>query len=203
MKTELFVVDINYHKEITSITLPLLEKYANKIGAKFTIITDQKFTTMHPSYEKMQIYELGKDNDFSLIIDSDMIIKPEMYNVIDLIPNDGYHIGCWESFYWDGLYNNRGIDVGIASNFLIIPNACLELLKPLDKSEDFEKYCDRPAYVNEYCISLNRQRMGYKLAGFQLPGSRDVLFKHLNITTDHINVIEAVNIAKKFCKGKI
>jgi len=198
MKIELFVVDINYHKEITSITLPLLEKYADKIGAKFTKITDQKFPSMHPSYEKMQVYERGKDNDWNLIIDSDMVLKSGMYNVIDLIPNDGKHIGCWEAFSWKRLYNNRGIDVGISTNFLIIPKSCLEVLKPLDDSEDWKKYCDRPTYVNEYCVSLNRQKLGYHLAGFQLPGSRDVLFKHLNIMTDSVGISKAVDIANKF-----
>jgi len=199
MKLELFVVDINYYKEITNITLPLLEQYANKIGAKFTKIVDRKFPNMHASYEKLQVYEIGKDNDYNIIIDSDMILKKDMYNVVDLVPSD--YVGCWESFSWPGLYNNKGIDVGIASNFVVVPKLCLEVLKPLEESEEWQRYCERPAYVNEYCISLNRQRLEYKLAGLEIPGSRNVLFKHLNIITDKVDIQQAVIEAENFLKG--
>ena len=198
MKSELFVVDIDYYKEITAISLPALEAYANKIGAKFTRITERKFPNMHVAYEKLQMYELGKDNDWNLSFDADILLHNDMYNVINLVPNDGNHVGCWEAFSWPNLYNGRGIDVGIASNFIVIPKACMEICKPLDPSEDFTRYCERPGYVIEYCLALNRQRLGYKLAGMELPGARDKAFKHLNITTGEVGIKKAVQEAKQF-----
>lgn len=199
---ELFVVDIGYHKEISDISLPMLQRYANKIGAKFTRITNRKFPNMHVSYEKLQMYELGKDNDWNISVDADILLRDDMYNVLNLVPNDGQHVGCWEAFSWPGLYNYRGIDVGIAGNFFVVPKACMELCKPLSLDEDYAKYCERPGYVVEYCISLNRQRLGYKLAGLEIPGTRDILFKHLNVTTGKVGIDNAVKEAMEFLSNQ-
>ena len=198
MKAELFVVDINYHKEIAEISLPNIERYANSIGAKFTRITERKFPDMHVSYEKLQVYELGKDNDWNISVDADILLGIAMYNVINMVPNDGNHIGCWEGFSWPNLYNGRGIDVGIAGNFLVIPKACMEVCKPLNADENYKKYCERPGYVVEYCLSLNRQKLGFKLAGLELPGVRDIMLKHLNVTTGKVEIENAVQEAKRF-----
>ena len=195
---ELFVVDIGYYPEIASISLPAMERYADKIGAKFTRTTERKFPDMHVSYEKLQAYELGKDNDWNIIVDADILLGDQMYNVIDLVPNDGQHVGCWEGFSWPNLYNGRGIDVGIAGNFIVVPKACHEILKPLDANEDYARYCERSGYVVEYCISLNRQKLGYKLAGLELQGARDIAFKHLNVMTGKKGIESAKKEAEEF-----
>lgn len=198
MKVELFVVDIGYHKEIADIVIPALQRYCDGFGFKFTRITERKFPDMHVSYEKLQMYELGKDNDWNISVDCDILLRDSMYNVIDLVPNDGKHIGVWEGFSWPNLYNNRGIKVGIAANFFVVPKACMEVCKPLDPDEDYAKYCERPGYVVEYCLSLNCWKLGYELAGLEIPGARDISFKHLNVTTGDVGVSNAVREAEEF-----
>lgn len=197
MKIELFVVDIDYSQEISSLTLPGLEAYANFIGAKFTRITTRRFPTYPISYEKMQVYESGKDNDWNILLDCDMLIKEGMYNVIDLIPDDTY-IGTWQSYWEPNLYNNRGIDITVAANFLVVPKRCHNIFKPLDVVEKPELWLKEMSKIDEFCLSLNRQNYGYKLTGIELPNSYNRLFKHLNISTDKVELEQALLEARSF-----
>lgn len=200
-KIELFVVDIDYPKEISSLTLPAIEQYANYIGAKFTRITERRFPKYPITYEKMQVYDLGKDNDWNLLLDCDMLIKEGMYNVIPLVP-EGNYVGAWHCFSPKNLYNGRGIDVGIASNFLVVKKKCHDLFKPLDNNEHPEKWLDSMFNVDEFCISLNRQKLGYQLSGLELSHSYGRLFKHVNLNTDKVGLEAAVNEIKSFFDDK-
>ena len=49
-----------YAPEVCSLTYPLLEGYARKIGADFRIIQERKFPEWPVVYEKLQIHELAK-----------------------------------------------------------------------------------------------------------------------------------------------
>ena len=65
------VVTPGYQPEMCAQTLPRIEKYAQKIGAQMQIISERQWPNMPPTYEKLQAYELGKDNDWSIILDAD------------------------------------------------------------------------------------------------------------------------------------
>ena len=181
MKIGVFVVDIDYNKEISSITLPSIEKYAKSIDAEFVRITERKFPKYFVSYEKMQIHELGKDNDWNILLDCDMLIKEGMYNVIDLVPDGS--VGAWQSYWEENLYNNRGPNIAIAGNFVVAPKICLDVFKPLDSEEQPELYLKSMKYVDEYCLSLNKWKYRYSLVGLELPGTYNKLFYHYNYTT--------------------
>lgn len=193
MKIELFVLNIGYPSSISTHTLPKIAKYADSIGAKFTQITDRKFPDQHVAYEILQIYELGKDNDWNIVIDCDMVIEDGMYDVIPLVPDDGKHVGVWQQFCTENLYYGCGIDVTVVANFMVVAHACHEIFKPLDNCEEHKKYIGKDNNLIEYCLSLNRQKLGYTLAGLELPGAYGKLFKHLNITTNYLDSIVKAN----------
>ena len=79
MKKTLFTLNVNkYSPEIVELTYPHLKAYAHKIGAEFVEITERKFKKMPVTYEKLQIFNLGKDNDWNIFIDADAMIQPMM-----------------------------------------------------------------------------------------------------------------------------
>ena len=77
MKKILYTLNIcDYAPEITEITLPLLRRYADKIGAHFYVISTREFPDMPVTYEKFQIYKLSKlhANDWSIFLDIDTLV---------------------------------------------------------------------------------------------------------------------------------
>src|SRR5512139_2841994 len=77
-----------YPSEMTVLTFPWIKRYAEKIGAEFQIIHERKNHAWPPTYEKTQIWELGKDNDWSVFIDADALINPELFDVTAVVPKD-------------------------------------------------------------------------------------------------------------------
>jgi len=78
------VVD-NYAPGITRLTLPLMQRYAEKIGAELFVIRERKFPEWPVVFEKLQIHELGRlhENDWNIFFDADALVHPE---TIDFIP---------------------------------------------------------------------------------------------------------------------
>lgn len=75
----------DYPTEITKLTFPQIKRYANKIGADFNVITERKFPNVPiMNYEKFQLYELAQDYDYTLFIDADAAIFPDMPDVFAL-----------------------------------------------------------------------------------------------------------------------
>ena len=73
MKKTVYLLNIgDYEPEITSLTYPYISRYASKIGAAVHLITERKFPEWPITYEKLQIYELGRQhgNDWNIYIDS-------------------------------------------------------------------------------------------------------------------------------------
>jgi hypothetical protein len=200
VKIGMFVVDVGYPVEISSLTIPGLELYASKLGTVLTRITSRKYPEYPANYEKVQVWDLGADNDYNILFDLDMLVAPDMYNVLGMVPNGDY-VGCWQSFLERNLYNNRGVDVIVVSNFLVVPKRCHGLFKPLSADEHPEIWLKDMFYTDEFCMSLNRQMNGYKLAGLELRGAYGKLFKHLNVTTDKKSVAEAVLEATQFLEA--
>jgi hypothetical protein len=77
-----------YPNEMTDLTFPWIEHYANKIGASFFVIKKQKFPDWPPTFEKHQIWQLGKNVDWNIFIDADALINPELFDVTAVVPKD-------------------------------------------------------------------------------------------------------------------
>lgn len=195
MKKRVYVLNINnYLPEVCKITLPLIKNYADKLGAEFMIIDEQKTPDLPVTYEKLQIYELGKDYDWNILIDADMVIHPNMYNVFRFLPT-GY-IGVWHQY--NGRILHENLDLGIATNFLVVPRTHHEVWKPFDNPYERLKGLERKFILDEYCVSYNVKRLGYKISGLEIGGAYGKLFYHLNINTD--NVVVNINYINELQK---
>jgi len=88
MKKTLYTLNIeNYAPEMMQLTMPLMKRYAKKIGADFHVIQDRKFPDFPIPYEKFQIYELSKkhENDWNVFYDADALIHPDMWDPTEVI----------------------------------------------------------------------------------------------------------------------
>jgi hypothetical protein len=77
-----------YPTQLTDLTFPWIKFYAAKIGADFHVINERKFPDWPPTAEKMQIWELGQNNDWNIFIDADAVINPELFDVTAVVPKD-------------------------------------------------------------------------------------------------------------------
>lgn len=139
MKKIIFTLNVNnYHPEITELTYPFIQKYANKIGAEFHIITERKFPNMPVTYEKLQIYELAKTMkaDWYIFFDSDALVHPDLFDVTTIIPNDTvlYNDKDFATCRWssDKYFRRDGRYIGTCGWFSVCPKDCIDLWKPLD-----------------------------------------------------------------------
>lgn len=200
MRKEIFVVDVDdYLPELTRHTLPSIKRYAEKIGAGFTVIDERKYPEVSPTYEKMQIFERGKDNDWNILLDLDMYIHEAMYDVTDLVPEG--HVGVWMSYEpeltikEDEYIEFHQGDSIAATNFVVTSSAQHDVWEPFD--EPIEKYVSRmkrPFVLDEYCFGRNLKKHGYKQAGIALPGAYGNLFFHCNVSTDGLSLQQALEI---------
>ena len=181
MKKTLFVLNVdNYAPEITKLTYPLLRYYADKIGANFYEITERKFTDWPVTYEKLQIYELGKKmgNDWNIYIDSDALIHPEtldwtVYMNKDTIAHNGNDMANirWK---YDEYFLRDGRHFGSCNWFAIASDWCLDLWKPLDISlqkalssiyptvDELNTVITPEHLIDDYALSRNIARYGLK-----------------------------------------
>jgi hypothetical protein len=140
IKKTLFTLNLNPDKyqEITDITYPLFKKYCYKIGAEFYEITERKFPEYPPSYEKVQVYQLGQDmkNDWNIFFDCDAIIHPDTPDVTNYIPRDhcAHNATDMASMRWryDRFLLRDGRNLGSCTWINIASDWTIELFKPLD-----------------------------------------------------------------------
>lgn len=116
---------------LAKVTWPRLKKYAQRIGADFIPITEQKVSVTSPHWEKFQLYDYLQVYDRIIYMDCDIVIRNDADNLFDVVPygsigmfdeapftnNRGYSIEKGsedyniKDFMWDGKYYNTGIIV--------------------------------------------------------------------------------------------
>ena len=194
VKKTIFTLNVNgYSPEMTTLTYPLIQAYARKIGADFYVITERKFPEWPITYEKLQIYELAQqmENDWNIYIDSDALVHPDTPDLTLLLPRDTVaHYGSdfaptrWKTdrfFHRDGRHISSGNWLAIASDL------CIELWKPVDDMTPAEAVANiQPSVIeqiggiitashliDDYILSRNISKYGLKYANI-----RDVLAKN-------------------------
>lgn len=171
-KTCIYVVRVNnYWPELCELTLPNLRYYAKKIGAEFFEITERKYPDFPATYEKLQVYELGQQNEWNILIDADFLLHPLMPDLRLSLNYDVVGIDCGydasnildtrsKYFLRDG--RNRGIATGI----VVTNNVNHDLWEPLEMSwEEARTKTKREHIIDEYCLSRNLARFGLKYTG--------------------------------------
>ena len=191
MKKCVYTIAIDdWFPEMCSITLPLIKKYADRIGADFKIILESKFSDFPPNYEKMQIFEMGQDYDWNIYIDADMIV--DYKNMPDFTLQDPKYfyyeaqlISLDQCYLYHPYFIKDGRNFGISDCFIVTSKINHNLWKPFNMSfEEGKNYCklgDRT--VSEFNINLNIAEFG--LQGLGVIGSDKNHF-HLQ-TTDNVN----------------
>jgi len=139
MKKVIFTLNVdNYAPEITALTYPLIERYAEKIGASVHQITERKHPDRPPVYEKMQIYDLAKkfQSDWNIYIDSDTLVHPDMFDPTEFIHKDTVmHNGndmANNRWRYDNYFRRDGRHIGSCNWFAVASDWCLDLWHPLD-----------------------------------------------------------------------
>lgn len=191
MKKSIWTVAVDdYRPDICGITLPAMEKYAERIGADFRVIRSRRWPQCPAPYEKLQIYDLGKDNDWNIVLDADMLIGDDMGDPTMEVPDNMVaswmcfeipeHFPCNKYFYRDGRC------LGIATNFLVFPMSCHDILTPFADDELDAKMAElkRPFILDEYCVSINAAKFGLKYCGI-LKDLANPPFKHLHLIREH------------------
>ena len=207
LKKTIFTLNIdNYAPKITKLTYPFLERYAEKIGAEFTQIKERKFPDYPMMYEKMQIFELGKDNDWNIYIDSDCLIHPDLFDITEILPEDTvltYGVDFAPTrFRYDNYFRRDGRNIGSGNFLTVASKLCIDLWEPFDDIT-LEEAIDsihminkeqslghQPGYgLDDYAISRNVAKYGLKFKTFlklleEINRQKDILLWHSHLVTE-------------------
>ena len=171
----------DYTSELTALTYPHIEAYARKIRADICIIDERRFPDWDLDYEKLQIYELaeGRGDDWSIYIDSDALVHPELPDVTALISRDTVaHNGAdFAGIRWayDRYFWRDGRNIGSCNWFAMASSWCRDLWRPLDDLTFTEAVANITVtvaerhtnvtaehLVSDYALSRNIARFGLK-----------------------------------------
>lgn len=183
-KKTVFTLNIdNYAPEITKLTYPFLETYAKKINAEFRIIAKRKFPGYPLMYEKLQIYELGQDNDWNIYIDSDVLVHPDLFDITEVLPEDtalsfvAFFAG--DRFRYDNYFRRDGRNIGSANEITVASHLCHDIWEPLsditvdDALKNIQLLRREEVVghtggygIDDYVISRNMAKYGIKFKTF-------------------------------------
>ena len=186
MRKIIHVVNINdFFPELFALTYPTISAYAEKHGYMINMITERKFPDYPINYEKMQVYEDGKNAEVNILCDADMLIHPEFPEVTKFLKrdsiafNDNYNIS-WK-YHVDRIryFMRDGRDVGIATNFVVSSDWTHDVWEPLSLSQkDIEDLAKKENtdtggadgrgwghYADEFALSYNMAKYGLKYTG--------------------------------------
>ena len=186
MRKLIHVVNINnFFPELFALTYPTIRSYAERNGYMINMITERKFPDYPINYEKMQVYEDGKNAEVNILCDADMLIHPEFPDVTTFLQrdsiafNDNYNIS-WK-YHVDRIryFMRDGRDVGIATNFVVSSDWTHDVWEPLSLSQkDIEDLAKKENtdtggadgrgwghYADEFALSYNMAKYGLKYTG--------------------------------------
>ncbi|MEY4668862.1 MAG: hypothetical protein RL518_1561 [Pseudomonadota bacterium] len=164
----------DYAPELCAITLPTIRAYADRIGADFNLITTRKFPHFPINYERLQIYEAGKDYDWNINIDADMVIGKGLHDITSNAPPNLVRIAMKfdATMYFnvenDIYFQRDGRNVGIVDAFILTSRLTHDLWEPLPGP--LERYLpvfkdEQIRRISEYCLSLNLAKYGLQYGG--------------------------------------
>lgn len=210
MKKVIYTLNIgDYEPEIRGLTRPYLEMYSRKIGAEIKEITERKFPEWPVTYEKLQLHELAKDADWTLYIDSDALIHPDMVDFTEIIHKDTvlFYGKDFVGTRWryDKYFRRDGRGISACSWFVLCSDWTTDLWRPHDDltpeqainniwpvqgEANFAKYMGETPrqyathLVDDYSLSRNIARFGLKHLTSQQVGEQ--LRMNLNPYFAHI-----------------
>lgn len=174
----IFLLNINnYSPEITSITYPAIEKYAERIGARIIEIQDRKYPDFPIVYEKLQIFDLAKQNpaDWYIYIDSDALIKFDLPDITKWLEKDTvFQVNSDPADVRFRLPIKDERNIGTCNWFTIFSDQCIDLFNPdigmaydemllcMTPTEEEAKVFDSLHLIDDYVLSFNLAKHGFK-----------------------------------------
>lgn len=191
----IFVLDINYDPQIKAITLPLIQKYAEKIEADLIFLTERKYPEYSIECEKFQIYSYRDQYEWFIYIDLDAIVHQDAPDFTELIEPEEVLFGsvnyCGNSYRLNNWFRRDGRFIQAGNWFSICSYLTIDLWNPIfkysqEQAEEMifptmrEEACGitKQHLVDEFLVSCNIARFNLKLETVQ-----DILLK-LNIPED-------------------
>lgn len=197
MKKAIVTTTVNdYFPELCEYTIPNLKRYADKIGADFIRITDRKYPELHPAFEKLQVHEVAKHYDRTILIDADIMVDPKSIDLTEVYDNNEilccmrYDIVHSSYNLWN-ITSRKNLDnrfflkdrrnLGIAGFLIGCSNITYDFFEPISvqKAIEMQNEIYRPAIIDEYVMSLNVAKYSYPIVGV----GPSFNFKHLEMTT--------------------
>ena len=187
-KKTIFTLNVDgYAPEITALTYPLIEAYAEKIGADFHIIGERKFPEWPVTYEKLQIFELAQQmkNKWNIYIDSDALVHPDTPDLTSLLPRNtvAHFANDFAPVRWksDRFFQRDGRHLGSGNWLAVASDLCVDLWRPLDDlimteaianiyptvPERVSGLVNRSHLIDDYTLSRNIARFGLKFDTFR------------------------------------
>lgn len=164
----------NYQPELCQYTIPNLKRYADIIGADFFQTSDRIFPELHPAYEKLQVHEIAKHYDKTILIDADIMLHPR---IPDLTESYGINeIGLWMQYdimspdfsLWDLNINRHfikdGRNLGVVGALVGCSKYTYDIFEPIPVEEalEIQSKIYRPAIIDEYVMSHNMAKYSYR-----------------------------------------
>ena len=186
MKKLIHVLNINdFFPELFALTFPTIQAYAERHGFLINLITERKFHDYPINYEKMQVYQDGREAELNMLCDADMLIHPHFPDVHEIVKNpayvafnDNYNISTKYQANRIPYFVRDGRDVGIATNFVVTSNLTHDLWEPIPlTSQQISDLAvpnnDEPGewnrgwghYADEFALSFNLAKYGLKYQG--------------------------------------
>lgn len=205
MKISIHILNIdNYFPELFDITFKSVERYASKINASINIINKRKFLDYPLLTEKLQIYDIGHDYDWNMLIDADILIHPKTpnpfitFNPIYVGNKDEYKAD--RQFKIDKYFFRDYRNIGLSSCLIATSRLTHDLWKfpkDLTKNEIYENILIDRKIVDEYVISRNLSKYGLKYKELFNINDYDMMF-HLGAYDQDKDKI--LDISKKWAK---
>jgi hypothetical protein len=184
LKKTIFTLGFDsYTPEVVTLTLPFLKRFADKISADLRIINERKFPDYPVMYEKLQIYELGKDNDWNYYIDPNCLVHPDLFDITEVLPEDTVlNFGvdfAGNRFCYDNFFRRDGRNISSTSFLTVASHLCHDIWEPLTDMTTEEALknitighneemtgLSRGHGIDDYVISRNIAKYGIKFKTF-------------------------------------
>jgi lipopolysaccharide biosynthesis glycosyltransferase len=89
MKKAVITISIGKTEDIEKLTIPFMEKYADRVGADFVCIRDVVYSIdKFPSYEKFQLKDYLDKYDRLIFVDVDAVISEDCPDLFKIVPHD-------------------------------------------------------------------------------------------------------------------
>ena len=159
----------NFFPELTELTYPTIEAFAKRIKSDINIITKRKISPDNVLAEKIQVYEDGKEYDYNIFLDLDLLIHPQCYNPFQNIPKlhvafkDAYYAD--EFFKLDEYFKNDDRNVGASACCVFTTRETHHIWKPIDDltlEQINNNILQDRKNIDEYTLSRNLAKYSIK-----------------------------------------